>query len=116
MSQTGDQPRAYRVDGGRNNDQGGRGRVLGGKGCGGRIRYDHVSVEPNHFRRKLLEPLHLALRIPALNGDVPSFHVPKLPETLKERLKISHGSVCDKTNPPPFACLRRICTAKSYDV
>ena len=67
-----------------NDDRDRRGRVLGGKGCGRRDRYDQVSLESNHLDCKFLESLCPALRISAFNDDVLPLYVPEFPEALEQ--------------------------------
>jgi hypothetical protein len=66
----------------------GLGRAFDGerRGCGD--DHDHVGFESNHLGGKLRKPIRPTLRIPTLGDEVPSLHVSKLPEAMKERVVI----------------------------
>src|SRR5262249_8276756 len=60
-----------------------------------------------HLRRKLLESLCLAMRIPALNDDVLPLHVAELPEALKKCIETWKVFVSDIADPPNLPRLLR---------
>src|SRR5262249_39875618 len=105
MGEAADQPGPNGIDSGRNDDRGGRGHLLDRNGCGSRVHYDQIGFKPNHLGRKFVESFCAALRIPALNDDVVSLHVTKLPELVEQHVIMFKPFVCDEANPPHLARL-----------
>src|SRR5437588_9919008 len=100
VSRAGDEPGSHGINSGRVDDRDGRGRVLGGQGRGRCDDYDDVNLQSNHLGCKLLESLHVALCIPALNDEVLPLLVPELPEALEQRVIKYFMSVRDEPDPP----------------
>src|SRR5262249_14337723 len=84
-------------------DRNGLRRVHNGKGCGRRDHNDHVDIQSNHLRRKLLELLSLASCITALNHEVAALFVPVFTEALEQGVIKAFMSVGEKSHPPIFA-------------
>jgi hypothetical protein len=48
-------------------------------------RHEEIDFQPNELRRERGEPLLSPLRKPPLEHDIPSLHVPELPQPLVQR-------------------------------
>ena len=65
------------------------------------------TFQPNHLRRKLLEPFSLTSCITALDDEVAALLVPVFSQALEQCVIKAFMSVRDKSHPPNFVCLLR---------
>src|SRR5262249_56033173 len=64
----------------------GGGCISGSQGCGGALRGDPIRLRTDQFRCKIGKPVELSLRPSIFEGNIATFHVSKLSQSLSGRL------------------------------